>query len=176
MLLGVGASALVCGLLGLALSRWLGAVTGWAWAGLLFTVLCIGVLTLVPAYQVPQVVPADQRPEQCSFDYGGPSPEGFWILGGGQRMLNAAVFVPAGAFLVLALARWRAAWVLAPLGLLGLVAFSVLIEWTQFELARIDRACDITDVVDNATGAALGFGVGLLLAGVLRPWRRAPRR
>lgn len=169
MLLGVLVAAAVCLPLGWLLSRRLGAVTGWAWAGLVLTVACILVVTLVPAYEVPQWVPAEDRPDQCSFDYGGPSPDGFWVLGGGQRLLNVLVFVPAGAFLVLALARWRAAWVLAPLGLLGLVALSVLIEWTQLNLHRIDRACDVTDVVDNATGAAVGFVVGLVLAVVLRP-------
>jgi hypothetical protein len=45
------------------------------------------------------------------------------------------------------------------------------------EVARIDRACDVTDIVDNVSGAALGGAVGLVLAMVLRPWRaRRPRR
>nr|WP_246391535.1 VanZ family protein [Nocardioides soli] len=86
-------------------------------------------------------------------------------------MLNTLIFVPAGALLVLAVARWRAAWVLVPLGLAGLAAYSVAIEGTQLALARIDRACDVTDVVDNVTGAALGVGIGIVLALVLRPWR-----
>jgi glycopeptide antibiotics resistance protein len=73
--------------------------------------------------------------------------------------------------LVLAAARWRAAWVLVPLGLAGLAAYSVAIEAIQLELARIDRACDVTDVIDNTTGAVLGVGVGIVLALVLRPWQ-----
>ncbi len=145
-------------------------------AGLLWVLACLAVLTLTPAYEVPAVVPADGRSGTCSWDYGGPSPDGFWIFGGGQRLLNVLVFVPAGALVVLAVARWRAAWVLAPLGLLGLVGYSVLIELTQLELARIDRACDVTDVVDNATGAGIGFLLGLAVALVVRPWRRSPRR
>lgn len=176
MLLGVGLSGLVCLLLALRLRPRLGFVTGFSIAAFLWTVACIGVLTLVPAYGVPEVVPAEGRATTCSMDYGGPAPEGFWIVSGGQRLLNVLVFVPAGAFLVLALARWRAAWVLAPAGLVGLVLYSILIERAQLELARIDRACDITDVVDNATGAVLGFAVGLLLAMVLRPWRGRRRR
>ena len=60
---------------------------------------------------------------------------------------------------------------LVPLGLVLLAAYSVGIEWTQLELARIDRACDVTDVIDNVTGAVIGVGVGLVLALVLRPWR-----
>jgi glycopeptide antibiotics resistance protein len=172
MLLRVSLAAVVAVGLGLLLRRRLGALTAWSVAAFVFSLSCLAILTLTPAYQVPDVVPAEERPDACSWDYGGPSPEGFWILGGGQRLLNLAVFVPAGAFLVLAVARWRAAWVLAPLGLLGLVGFSVAIELVQLELDRIDRACDVTDVVDNATGAGLGFLVGLGLALVLRPWSR----
>jgi len=81
------------------------------------------------------------------------------------------VFVPSGVLLVLACARWRAAWLLVPLGLAGLAAYSIAIEATQLALARIDRACDVTDVIDNVTGAALGVGIGVVLALVLRPWR-----
>jgi glycopeptide antibiotics resistance protein len=79
--------------------------------------------------------------------------------------------VPAGALLVVAAARWRAGWLMAPLGLVGLAAYSLGIELVQLELARIDRACDITDFVDNVTGAAVGFVAGLLLAAALRPWQ-----
>ncbi|MEZ5193091.1 MAG: VanZ family protein [Nocardioides sp.] len=98
-------------------------------------------------------------------------PDGFWIFGGGQRLLNVAIFVPSGILLVLAVARWRAGWVLAPLGLAALAAYSVAIEITQLQLARLDRACDVTDMIDNATGAAIGFCVGIVLAALLRPWR-----
>jgi hypothetical protein len=42
----------------------------------------------------------------------------------------------------------------------------------QLEVARIDRACDVTDLVDNVVGAVIGFGAGLVLALVVRPWRR----
>ena len=64
------------------------------------------------------------------------------------------LFVPAGALLVLAAARWRIGWVLVPLGLVRPGGVLVGIELTQLELARIDRACDVTDVVDNVIGAA----------------------
>ena len=37
---------------------------------------------------------------------------------------------------------------------------------------RIDRACDVTDVVDNVTGAVVGAALGVALALLLRPWRR----
>ena len=165
-------SGLVCALLALALQRRLGWVTAWALGGLVWSVAVIGILTLIPANGAPGIVSAEGRLDTCSWDIGGPAPEGFWILSGGQRLLNTLVFVPAGALLVLALARWRAAWVLVPVGLAGLAAYSVAIEATQLALARIDRACDVTDVIDNVTGAVLGVVLGLLLAGVLRPWRR----
>jgi glycopeptide antibiotics resistance protein len=116
-------------------------------------------------------VPAESRSDTCSLDYGGPAPEGFWIFSGGQRLLNTALFVPAGALLVLVAARWRIGWLMAPVGLVGLAAYSLAIELVQLEVARIDRACDITDFVDNVTGAVVGFMAGLLLAAALRPWR-----
>ena len=48
---------------------------------------------------------------------------------------------------------------------------SVAIELTQLALARIDRACDVTDVIDNVTGAVIGVVVGIVLTLLLRPWR-----
>lgn len=161
----------LCALLALALRPRLGWLTAWSIGGLVWSVAVIGILTLIPANGAPGVVSAEGRLTTCSWDIGGPAPDGFWILSGGQRMLNVLVFVPAGVLLVLAAARWRAAWVLVPLGLAGLAAYSAAIEATQLELARIDRACDVTDVIDNVTGAVLGVGVGVLLALVLRPWR-----
>ena len=68
--------------------------------------------------------------------------------------------------------RWRVGWIAAPLGLIGLAAYSLMIELVQLELARIDRACDVTDLVDNVVGAVIGFALGLVAAAVLRPWRR----
>jgi glycopeptide antibiotics resistance protein len=61
--------------------------------------------------------------------------------------------------------------VLAPLGLAALAAYSLGIELTQLQLARLDRACDVTDMVDNVVGAGIGFVIGLVLLPVVRPWR-----
>ncbi|MEN8708115.1 MAG: VanZ family protein [Nocardioides marinisabuli] len=176
MLAGTAASGLLLAGLALLLQRRTGVVWAWAFAGLLWSLVVIGLLTLLPAQADPGVVYADERLGVCSFDLGGPAPDGFWILSGGQRLLNVLVFVPSGALLVVVAARWRSGWVTVPLGLAALAAYSVGIEWTQLELARIDRACDVTDVVDNVTGAALGVAIGLVLVVVLRPWRaRHPR-
>lgn len=171
MLLGAFVSGAVCLLLALVLRGRLGGITALAIGGLVWSLLVIGLITLIPAGGAPGVVPADGRLPTCSWDIGGPAPDGFWIFSGGQRLLNTVVFVPSGALLVLAAARWRGAWVAVPIGLVGLAAYSALIEVTQLELARLDRACDVTDVIDNVTGAVVGVGIGLVLAVVLRPWR-----
>ena len=128
-------------------------MTAWAIAGFLWSLVVIALVTLLPTDPDVGIVPAEGRSTSCSMDYGGPAPDGFWIFAGGQRLLNTVLFVPAGALLVLAASRWRIGWVLVPLGLAGLAAYSVVIELIQLELARIDRACDVTDVVDNVSGA-----------------------
>ena len=173
MLVLVVLSALACGLLAGQLQRRVGWFAAVSIAGFVWCLAVLATITLLPANGAPGIVPAEGRLTTCSWDIGGPAPEGFWIVGGGQRTLNAAVFVPAGILLVLAVARWRrAAWVLVPLGFLLLAGFSIGIEATQLALARIDRACDVTDVIDNVTGAAIGVVIGILLALVVRPWRR----
>ena len=172
MLALIAVAGVACVLLALALRPRLGLLSAGSIAAFVWWLAVIASITLIPANGAPGIVSAEGRLTTCSWDIGGPAPEGFWIFAGGQRTLNAVVFVPAGALLVLALARWRAAWVLVPLGLVGLALYSIAIEITQLELARLDRACDVTDVVDNVTGALIGAGIGIVLALVLRPWRR----
>src|SRR3954453_7030633 len=178
MLVLIAAAGLLCAALVAALSRRF----GWRWsvtAGvLLWSVAGIGVLTLIPANGAPGIVSAEGRLDHCSWDIGGPAPDGFWGLPGGQRLLNVGGFVPAGALrgLGAGAARWRWAWVTVPLGLVALAGYSALIELTQLEAARIDRACDVTDVIDNVTGAVIGVLAGIALLPVVRPWRFGPRR
>lgn len=171
MLLLIAVSGLLLGVLAAVVAR----RTGWPWAVLLalllWSLVVIAVLTLIPANGAPGIVPAEGRLDSCSWDIGGPAPDGFWIFPGGQRLLNAVVFVPAGALLVLVCARWRWAWVTVPVGLALLAAYSAAIELTQLAAARIDRACDVTDVIDNVTGAGVGVLLGLALVPVVRPWR-----
>ena len=176
MLLGAAASGLLCLLLVGALRPRLGPVSSVAVAGLAWSLVVIALVTLIPANGAPGVVSAEGRLTTCSWDIGGPAPDGFWIFESGQRLLNTVLFVPSGALLVLAAARWRSAWRLVPLGLVALAAYSAGIEKTQLELARIDRACDVTDVVDNVTGALLGVVIGVVLALALRPWRHRTGR
>jgi glycopeptide antibiotics resistance protein len=66
--------------------------------------------------------------------------------------------------------------VLVPLGLALLAAYSLGIEVTQLQVARIDRACDVTDIVDNVTGAVIGVVIGVLLLPLFRPWRAKQAR
>jgi glycopeptide antibiotics resistance protein len=175
MLLGAAVSGLFCLVVGLAVGRRMGPLAGFAWGGLLWSIAVIGLVTLLPPVNDPGIIPASQHQTSCSWDIGGPSPGGFWIFGGGQQLLNALLFVPAGLLMTVAFARWRAAKVLVPIGLLLLAAYSLGIEETQLQVARIDRACDVTDIIDNVSGAAFGVLVGLVLLPVLRPWRARRR-
>jgi glycopeptide antibiotics resistance protein len=171
MLVWVAVSGAFFGLMGVVMRRRLGSVTAWAIAGLGWSLVVIAIVTLLPTDADLGIVPAEGRATTCSTDIGGPAPEGFWIFAGGQRLLNTVLFIPSGALLVLGASRWRIGWVLVPLGLAGLAAYSAIIELTQLELARLDRACDLTDVIDNVSGAVVGVGIGLVLMLLFRPWR-----
>src|SRR6478735_96823 len=176
MVLGALAAAVVAVLLATALRPRLGTATAVSFAGLLWSLVAIALVTLVPTRPDVGIVPAQGRSETCSWDYGGPSGGAFEVLGLDQRTLNVLLFVPAGLFLVLAAGRWWWGLVLAPVGLVGLVAYSAAIELTQLQLARLDRACDVTDLVDNILGAGIGFAIGLVLLPVVRPWQAGRRR
>jgi hypothetical protein len=172
MIAGAVVSGLLLAAVALVAQRRTDWVAAWSWCGLVWSLVVIALVTLVPLYGIDLAVPAETRSDTCSLDYGGPAPDGFWVFSGGQRLLNTALFVPAGALLVVAVSRWRVGWIAAPLGLIGLAAYSLALELLQLELARIDRACDVTDLVDNVVGAAIGFALGLVVSAVLRPWRR----
>ena len=177
MLLFAAAAGLVAAVVGLAVGRRLGPMAGFAWFGLVWSVAVIGIVTLIPAQDGLGYIPAADHATSCSWDIGGPAPGGFWIFGGGQQLLNTVLFVPAGIFVVLVLGRWRAGRALVPLGLLALAAYSLGIEETQLHVARIDRACDVTDILDNVSGALVGVLLGLALLPLARPWRaREPRQ
>src|SRR3954471_12366315 len=137
MLVLIAVAGLLCAALVAALSRRF----GWRWSVtvglLLWSIAVIGVLTLIPANGAPGIVSAEGRLDHCSWDIGGPAPDGFWILPGGQRLLNAVVFMPSGCLLVLVAGRWRSALVTVPLGLAALAGYSTLIELTQLAAARI---------------------------------------
>ncbi len=177
MVLGALVAAGLAALLATVLPPRLGTASAVSVAGLLWSLVAIALVTLVPTRPDVGIVPAETRSESCSWDYGGPSGTTFEVLGLDQRTLNVLLFVPAGLFLVLAIGRWWTGLVLAPVGLAALAAYSLTIEFTQLQLARLDRACDVTDMVDNILGAGIGFAMGLILLPVVRPWRgrRPPR-
>lgn len=164
MVLGAAGSLALCVLLALALRRWLGGMRAWCLAGLVWTVVVVALVTLVPAEGAPGIIPAGEAQTSCSWDVGGPAPDGFWIFSGGQRLLNTALFVPPGFFLGLLLGT-RRRWWLGGLGVVLLAVYSAGIEATQLALARLDRACDVTDVLDNTTGALMGVALGLAVVG-----------
>jgi glycopeptide antibiotics resistance protein len=175
MLVGVVLSGLLCVALAWSARR----PAGWPWAVALglfaWSLLVLGLITLLPANGSPGIVSAEGRLGYCSWDIGGPAPDGFWIVPGGQRLLNLAVFIPSGALLVLVASRWRrGVWILVPVGFALIAAYSVGIELTQLALARLDRACDVTDMIDNVTGAGVGVLLGVPLALVLQRWVRRP--
>lgn len=172
MLLAAGCSGLL--LLGVAavVRRRLGWPNALAWTGLVWWLVVIALVTLVPLDSIDLARSQGWRQDQCSLDYGGPAPDGFWILSGTQRTLNTALFVPAGVLMVLAVARSRTWWAYVVPGLVLLATYSIAIELVQLVVARIGRACDITDMADNIAGAVLGTLVGVLLAVLLRPWLR----
>ena len=171
MALGALAAGVVAALLAWVTRRRLGTASAVAFAGLLWSLVTIALVTLVPTRADIGIVPADSRSESCSWNYGGPSGAAFEVFGLDQRTLNVLLFVPAGLFLVLAVGRWWSGLLLAPLGLAALAAYSLGIELAQLQLARLDRACDVTDMVDNILGAAIGFAIGVVLLPILRPWR-----
>ncbi len=171
MVLGAWAAGVVAVLLALVGRRWLGTTSAVAVAGMLWSLVAIALVTLVPTRADIGIVPAESRSDSCSWDYGGPSGAAFEVFALDQRTLNVLLFVPAGMFLVLAIGRWWSGLLLAPVGLAGLAAYSLGIEFSQLQLARLDRACDVTDMVDNVLGAGVGFVVGVVLLPILRPWQ-----
>jgi hypothetical protein len=174
MLVGVLVAGLLCAGLTVLVRRRTGLPWAVALGLLVWSVVVLGLVTLLPANGAPGWVPAEGRLDYCSWDIGGPAPDGFWIIPGGQRLLNIAVFVPSGLLLVLVAARWaRWAWATVPVGFVLLAAYAVAIELTQLVLARLDRACDVTDMIDNVTGAGIGVVLGIPTALVMRRWLAA---
>lgn len=171
MVAGAVAAALVLAGVATVLSRRFGG-RAWLMAAFAWSVIVVLLVTLTPTSANPGIVPAEGRLPYCSWDLGGPAPEGFWFFDGGQRALNTALFVPAGFLWGLVVARWRRWLHGAVVGALGLAALSALIERVQLELARLDRACDVTDIVDNVTGVGVGLLIGLVVGRVVLLARR----
>ena len=171
MVLGALAAAVVAALLATALRPRLGTASAVSVAGLLWSLVAIALVTLVPTRPDVGIVPG--RAPQRGVLVGLRRPVGRGVRGPRVRPADPqrAALRAGRVFLVLAVGRWRAGLVLAPVGLVALAAYSLAIELTQLQLARIDRACDVTDMVDNVAGAGIGFAIGLSCSRSLRPWR-----
>ncbi|HEU5455060.1 MAG TPA: hypothetical protein VFU85_05185, partial [Nocardioides sp.] len=140
MLLGAAVALLPCGALAFLLARRSGWMHAIAVSGFVWSLVVIALVTLIPPYGAPGVVPAESRLPFCSREIGGPAPDGFAMFGNDQRLLNTLLFVPSGVLLVIAaMRRPGLAILLVPLGLGFLAVYSGAIELVQFELARIDR-------------------------------------
>lgn len=128
---------------------------GWGravgWAALGWFVLLVVAVTLSPS-------DSEAAAAGCRFDTGA-------VLTGWRtddaRLLNALLFVPASALTVLLPRR-------PAVGLAALVALAVVLELLQSS-GPIGRSCDLTDVVDNWTGVALGTAAGLAARRLARP-------
>ena len=179
MLLGVAMSGLVCLLLALATRRRLGRVTAFA------------------GRRAPVVAGGDRLRDAGPGERGargrvrrGPAQPSLLV---GHRRAGAGglldlrerpaarstplLFVPSGALLVLAAARWRAGWVLVPLGLVGLAAYSA---GDRGDPARAGpdrpRLRRHRRRRQRHRGGARRRRSGVVLALVLRPWRGRGRR
>jgi glycopeptide antibiotics resistance protein len=81
------------------------------------------------------------------------------------------MFVPVG-FVVALVSTWRSRTALMAL----VLALPLAIEGIQLVATGLNRACESGDVVDNATGAVVGFALGLLGARLLPSLRAGAGR
>ena len=177
MLLFAAVAGLIALVIGLAVGRRMGALAGFAWFGLTLEHRGDRDRHAGPGPGRARLHPRGRpRRPAAAGTSAGRRRVASGSFGGGQQLLNTLLFVPAGVFLVLAFGRWRGGWVLIPLGLAALAAYSLAIEETQLHVVRIDRACDVTDIIDNVSGAVIGVAIGLVLLPLMRPWRAKARR
>jgi len=93
-------------------------------------------------------------------------PLGQWGRGG-EELANVLLTLPAALLLVALLPRGAAA-----LALLVAAGFPLLVEGVQYGVPALGRSCEVTDVLLNLVGVAVGAVLGL----ALRPAVNATRR
>ena len=147
-LAGIGVALVAGAVLALILHRGAGvpvAKAGWAAAAAVSAVAVL-LITLAPSGR-GGTFPCSLAVEGSVFDW----------LKGKQSTANAAMLVPVAIALPLATrgTRWHR-W-----SFVALLALPVVVELGQARLP-IGRACDVTDVVDNWWGVALGGLLGWL--------------
>jgi glycopeptide antibiotics resistance protein len=100
--------------------------------------------------------------QQCTLTGAGPHPLSE-LLTATQSSLNVALFVPVGLAVTLARSRTRAG-----ATALGATALPFAVEYAQYLVPSLGRACDAQDIWDNLFGLAIGLLGGLLLGPPLR--------
>lgn len=93
-------------------------------------------------------------------------PLGEWGRGG-EELANVLLTLPAGLLLVARLPRGAAA-----LALLLAGGFPFLVEGVQYAVPELGRTCEVTDVLLNLLGLAVGAVLGLLLRPLVHAGRR----
>lgn len=88
----------------------------------------------------------------------------------GDTSLNVLLFFPFGAAIgLLPRSRRKTAIVV------GAIALPFAIEATQLLVARLDRACESADVVDNLSGLMIGLAGGVMAGWIAGAVDRRPR-
>ncbi len=80
-----------------------------------------------------------------------------WWGQGGEELANMAMLLPFGLLAPLLLGRWS-----VPLLLLG-ACLPVGVEGVQYLVPGLGRSCDVTDLLLNSIGLAVGVVVGTAL-------------
>src|SRR3954463_6764678 len=96
MLLFAAGAGLLATVVGLGVGRRMGPLAGFTWVGLAWSVAVIAIVTLIPAQNGLGYIAAEDHATSCSWDIGGPSPDGFWIFGGGPALVHAVLVVTGG--------------------------------------------------------------------------------
>lgn len=145
-----------------AVGRWLGVRRSVAWVGL-FSLGVILASTLSPL-DPSSVVTRDVRACDYTRTWLASLPE---MVSGSDVTLNIILFLPLGW--AIGIAPWSARKVIV---VLGAIASPLVIEALQLLLPPLGRGCESADILDNLTGLAIGFLVGMVVALVLPAVRR----
>ncbi|MGW4894603.1 VanZ family protein [Kitasatospora sp. NPDC004240] len=154
------------------LNRPVGRLLRAHWAVGFMLLLALGgvaTLTLLPDTRGPFWENSRYAVQQCTLTGAGPRPLAE-LTTISQNSLNVALFIPVGLAAAWAGTRVRAAAVLV-----GAAALPFAVEYLQYVVPALGRACDAQDVWDNLFGLALGATAGLLSGPLVRAGVRAHR-
>lgn len=124
--------------------------------------LTAGVLSLLPIAWLTLAPYPRPVVDRCTVQWLLPTP------GRAELMANVILFVVPAFLFTVAFRR--------PAMVLGVAtAMSMTIELVQAALPETGRSCDTSDLLNNAIGAAIGAGLGLVAVRISRP-RDVPKR